>query len=414
MMATKKPLPRTRTGNMKGLTDDVVKYWIERLLTPNPEPDSQARSSMSYHNDTLRHYGHWTLAEGIRDARGRTRLVLVNADRYSGSGGFGTSTDGRTREAERASRQAGLETILLPFSALAAAGIDHASIEPLEILEDRWTTSYRTVSVAKLPQYQRDEHERLGQIAVYRRGSRHEVIHPNADGTYSMPDDRHWLGEALFRAKVGEHERRPGTPAEIADGTAWRTFRNGVEEHYVEEYKTRTAKFLSAFDHQEARDCYFLCELPRTAAITVDEAFEALKPKPVVAALNAGLPVTRQGDIFAIPTSVGTLELKSRAKLFGEESVRKGAVLLNTNHTASQVIVTKDGETYARGILRHTPQWREPDHARQKMGDAKTWHRILKNTVPVATAQVRSRFGSIARANQSGSNRAWTLGGAVD
>src|SRR5207237_9339499 len=57
--------------------------------------------------------------------------------------------------------------------------------------------------------------------------------------------------------------------------------------------------------------------------------------------------------------------------------------VLDTSHIVTEVIVTEDGDTYARGIMRHRPEqsWRNPDHVAVKLGDRKTWYRLVKNTV---------------------------------
>ena len=120
---------------------------------------------------------------------------------------------------------------------------------------------------------------------------------------------------------------------------------------------------------------------------------QALKPREVVAAEAAGAVCTRQGDVFAIPTELTTWQLPRKRE--------RGACLLNLSHTATEVCVTDDGTTYARGVLRHAPAayWRAPEHKCQPMGDRRTWHQIVKNTVPI---------------DGNGRSRAWSRGGNVD
>lgn len=422
-MTTKERLPRTRTGTVKGLTGVIIDAWVERLATPlkqldalGQRADSQLKSSLSMRNDKLYHYGHWTIGEGIRDARGRTKLVLINGDRYNGAGGFGPSTQSRTNSAERAARATGIPTLTVPFSALSAAGIEHDSIRPLEILNERYTQHIVTMDQERFTNRCYGKVQEADGSWSVRDESRggyqspftlpvEEIKHSSGQVEYRVPTFRHWLGEAVFSARVYEYVKRDCTPEEIAhdDYTGYR-YVGSARIKVKQTQRMRTAKFLSAFDHNEARECYFLCELPRTSAATVDDAFEALKPPEVVGALGAGLDVLRQGDIFAIPTSLTTRELKSRGKL-----LVKAHPLLTTNHVATAQISTNDGDLYARGILTHQPSFREPDHARVKLGDGKTWYRIVKNTVPTA----KTRSGS-ALARQSGSSRAWTLGGQVD
>jgi hypothetical protein len=156
--------------------------------------------------------------------------------------------------------------------------------------------------------------------------------------------------------------------------------------------RKRWAYYLSGFDTNETRPSYFFCELPpKVTPATVEEAYEALKPGSVKYAESVGREVKRQGDIFAIPMdTLETRTLKARGEYRRmprrqDADPRQGQTadipyLLNTNHAATEVVVL-DGQTYARGTMVHAPAWREPDHKRLALG--KTWHLIVKNTVPI-------------------------------
>ena len=143
---------------------------------------------------------------------------------------------------------------------------------------------------------------------------------------------------------------------------------------------SRTAYYISDFDANEPRPLYFFCELPRgVKPTTLAEAIEALKPEPVLMAEQLGRTITRQGDIFAIEVPTKTRrELKAEGATF-----EKMGELLGTNHVATEVARMPDGTTLARGTMHHKPPWRRPDHIRAKLTDGKTWHVIVKNTVPV-------------------------------
>lgn len=211
----------------------------------------------------------------------------------------------------------------------------------------------------------------------------------------------------------------------------------------VRETVRKFATYVSSFDYNEPRPLYFLAEIPRTVRRdgaryttkpqTVEQALDDLRPDPVVQAERSGLTVIRQGDVFAIPTSLTTRELTARAQEFeltryyeevtteSGETVRiddlahrhgvitgsrmlperytvlrrKSVRVLDTNHKVTEVVVTTDGDTYARGIMRHDPVgWRSADHRNVTLGDRRTWYRLVKNTVE--------------------SNRAWSISGNVD
>lgn len=472
-------------GTRVRTTDDMIDFWVECASRRMTDPPSDERSSIIMRGDKLYHYGtHFCLAQVIRTPKGTPKLILLNGDRYAGAGGFGTGTSGRQFQVRNAVRRTNVPNVTIPFSALDAAGITRESIEVLDEVADRWTTTYWT-GTPRRGSYYGDQLAEHGYVTVYRQASStSERIEPNDDGTVTLPTDRHWLGEALIRATARVRTERPATAEEISDYSRYLAFRRHIrklehardeamhafrhacaevqylypspyggrftydstrvppnvhaeveelraemtatqdayaaanysrnvpDNHNVRERNGRyyvpitvdkRSKYLSAFDHNEAREVYFLCEMPRTSASTVDEAFEALKPNEVVSAEAAGLTPQRQGDIFAIPTAYTTKELKSRGE------VVKRPHVLGTNHTATEVVVTSEG-TYARGTLRHEPGgFRDADHARIKLGDGKTWHRLVKNTVPGAGGS----SGNMT-ARQSGQSRAWTMGGQVD
>jgi hypothetical protein len=125
----------------------------------------------------------------------------------------------------------------------------------------------------------------------------------------------------------------------------------------------------------------------------VAAAREALKPELVA---NAELETTvlRQGDVFAIATPLLTREIPG-------PTLRMQPVL-GVNHTATEVRLGPDGETYARGFLRHGR--RPPEHVTIDLGG--TWHRLVKNTVPAT----RSFDGRVEHVTV----RAWSMGGRID
>src|SRR6059058_4864409 len=112
------PLPRTRTGRPRiRRTDDVLSYWAERIDMVAPERESFEYSSMICRSDSLFHYGnHFELARIMRDKRGRTRLVLLNGDSWSGSG-FGPTTSHRQSDTRSAVARTGAPSMVVPFSA---------------------------------------------------------------------------------------------------------------------------------------------------------------------------------------------------------------------------------------------------------------------------------------------------------
>jgi hypothetical protein len=416
---------------------DVCSRWADRAAGKTDR--KLLRGSRIFGDDnTLYSYGyHFVLAHALKDKKGQTALFLLNGDRYSVST---TQHQGHVRQAVA---RTDVPSVIIPFSALVAAGIDVKSVEAINVSSDRTETKrherrqqpegsvWRTLDVhanvalteeeldAKVEQYKRTygqtyTRDRLpaydlsrwqvtGQRqALYTSSQSNLEIEVTTDeeGTlYSWETSRHWLGEALIRAKVITTKR---VNCKVCKGSGrapagW--FHEDHRKSWGEQfhcdicggrggravYVTRTAFFLSGFDHNERRPSYFFCELPKTARPTsVEEAYEALKPQAVKTAEQASLTVYRQGDIFAIDLFTDTparMDKKTLRALGATEFVKSGT-LLGTNHIATEVTTTTSGTTFARGILKHDPAGRRPDHARVILGDRKQWHLIVKNTVP--------------------------------
>jgi hypothetical protein len=129
--------------------------------------------------------------------------------------------------------------------------------------------------------------------------------------------------------------------------------------------------YLSSLDYEDRRRSYFLCQLPN-AVSTIEEAYDSLMPVQVSYAKALGRNVLRQGDIFAIETSIKTRDLT--------RPTQKRMQLHGTTHVATDVRYIL-GRTYARGTIRHAPQLidqgRRPQHEMVKLG--KTWWEIHKN-----------------------------------
>lgn len=356
----------------------IVQRWVREVR----KTDGTARY-LSDNSNTVHvyHYGgeariyswgsHFEMARWVkpvttgRRADRHAGFWLLNGDRVS------VSTDRHQSEVRSAVEATGAPVLILPFTPLNRAGIDLATIVPVEITADRWEPKIVT----------RDEAVRRfstpGSLDYYIGDGDVIDLH---NGTYKIIRGTHRLGESVFHASYETRERKP---RDVYPMDVWNNY----------EYVTvrASAYFLSGFDAQERTRHYFLAQLPAKAKpVSVKDAFEILRPAVVKNADIWGHPVTRQGDIFAVPTEFTTRNL---TKAGG--TIVKAGHLLGQRHTATAVIEVPSGKTYARGTLTHTGG----EHRRQRMGDGKTWHLIVKNTVPV---------------DASGQNRAWSQVGSVD
>lgn len=314
---------------------EVVQRWIDRETGRDERPNLR-NARMHTYDGTLYSYGaHFPLVESVRDKRGKLIAFLCNGDRYS------VTTSRHPSIAQEAAQASGVPALTLPFEALRRAGIARDTVRPIDVRPDRierWTEP--VPGDWTLTPYGARKEKPAHTETVSAQG-----VSQDETGAYVVERSRHWLGDSIFSA-VARGRRR------------W---------------------FISSFDYQERRPLYFLAELPREAKPgTVAEAIEALAPRIVHAAMAQGREVTRQGDIFAIPTELDTRSIRKRAR-----SITKHGNLHGTNHVATEVARCANGVTYARGLLYHVPEaWRAPDHARRKMQDGKTWHLIVRNTVP--------------------------------
>jgi hypothetical protein len=345
--------------------DQIVTRWVRDVRKTDGEPRylNDSTSNVKVYPDAGGHrlysYGsHFELARWVKPqttgkrASRHAGFWLLNGDTYS------VSTSRHQREVRSAVEATGAPVLILPHTPARRAGIDLSTIVPVEITADRWEPKIITRDEA-VRYYRTPEN-----LAYY---VEHDDVVDLGDGTYKQFRGTHRLGESVFHASFGDR---------------WTAGPMG------------SAYFLSAFDSQERTRHYFLAQLPAKAKpVSVKDAFEALRPASVTGADKVGVQVTRQGDIFAIPSPLTTRELRKAAD--GATPVKAGS-LLGQRHTATEVIyLTTAGLTYARGILTHTGG----EHRRQAMGDRKTWHLIVKNTVPT---------------DQHGNNRAWSQVGNVD
>jgi hypothetical protein len=423
---------RTMTTNTQVIDRwlDVVEGRSTRLIGTRNSNTVFAIGNTVYsygtHFPMAEHYG--TQTDGF---------FVVNGDRYS------PTTSGHQSNVRGAIGNR--LHVIIPFSALDGAGIDRSSIEILDVTEDSWIEHKRSsADLADVPKHERERYVSLpcpresGELCPQRDGtdgayprsycSHGEVrpVEPEPDGLYHWTTGEHRLGAALFRARFARSRqgRMCRGPFTIPTGpeTIYPTeaCRHGMtRQHVMMVRETGRATFLSAFDQQETRAPYYLAQVTRSPE-SVAEAIEGLKPSAVRDAERDGVEVTRQGDVFAVSTTMTTNDLKAiGAKLYRRvwltnprgidvsgpivrtrddlTKLRRIIALEDTNHQATEVAKV-NGTTYAKGCLYHVPAGRAPDHARRRIGDGNTWSIIALNTV--------ERSFGVARA--------WSARGYVD
>jgi hypothetical protein len=401
-----------------------AKPWTVRDRFPNG-----SGASLSYQIDRqqrvigMRTY-QMPMAHLVLTPSGKRKLWLLNGDRYAGPNGFARSNE--QNDTMRMTVQATDDDwFIIPFSAVSEAGIDLETITPIHVEEESYTyTEHTARTLNNVPEHHRTHHVYLtaddevviaphapnGQEAhpdheggwyIGRRGlngwenvpvegpeypngylrSTYVDITPGDDGLYHWMVQRHWLGGSLFRARYSYDV--PGK---------WNR-------------RKRWAYFVTSFDYNEPRPLWFMSELPRgVKPSTVAEAIEMLKPSSVITAETNTIPVMRQGDVFIINAEDISTRALTKAGATRVDPMRDGYRYVNDSHTATEVMRLPDGTLYVRGMMRHRPRNRRPDHQTIKLWDGKTWGRVAFNTVP----------RSIGYNGQDRGSRSWSRGGDVD
>ena len=352
--------------------DQIVRRFVEKAGLPDSDSLKgddyiQVGHRSGYGSlviDTIYSYGrHFPLARIMPSASGDPRgWWLLNGDTYS------VSTTRHQNLVRAAVKDTGLPVMIVSFDALRQADIRQNTITPVEILPDRYTWEPR---VSSLPP---------GELALSDDSHNRNWQQRLSDRKWTYEAKVHHLGEAVFRAEYA-YDTRIELP--------YLDLEHNLRIPAKWEHRSGTAYFISAFDENEPGfGLYFMAQLPDDAEpTTVAEARECLKPGGVRSAEAQGQHVLRQGDVFGIPVPWPTRDLPGPSE--------RSAYVLGVNHVVTEVR-KRDGLTYGRGYMRHRPQesWRQPEHRRVKLGDGRTWHLLVRNTVP--------------------DGRSWSMGGDVD
>lgn len=291
---------------------------------------------------TIYSFGHhFPMAVIMASPESKRGWWLVNGDTVS------STTSAHQSALRKALEQTGLQTMTVPFSALSSAGIRQDTITPVEIRPDfneKITVEWKPDTPGEAPP---------SWLSCLR----------TENGAWVYDTFIHHLGSSLFTASFEYYDRE------------------------TRSYVRGSAAFLSAFDENEPGfGLYFLAQLPDWSnPATIEQAYEDMKPDAVKQAETAGVKVSRQGDVFAIPVDRTTRSLPA--------PTLKTQYVLGVNHQVSQAR-TENGMTYARGVMRHRPReaGRRPEHKQLRLGSA--WHLLVRNTVP--------------------DGRSWSMSGKVD
>lgn len=356
--------------------------------------------------------------------------------------------------------------ILVPFQAMEAAGVDFDTVKPIEVEEDHFENVVHETPRAPIERLR--NLKALASETATRTGDRpdvraYEVEHRGFRFQAALRRETTWTNSTTGVVQTWRPWNSTGWTAidrwqwvnqvhvwapDIDGIWAWRAmqglpdggFKNWMERvHHLgaclfsarSSEDGRRHKYVSSFDRHENPPLYFLAQLPdRSGAATLVEAIEALKPPLVKQAEQEKRRVVRQGDIFAVETSLTDEEVYSQARArvrrdvvlqefrsiqemgqiippgpgevvelidcpcgcghkrrhgFGPRA-RNTLSIYRTGHTADEVVRMRDGSTMIRGHMYHDPFLEDPtrrnaDHRPQELNDS-SWWLCVRNTVP--------------------------------
>ena len=356
---------------------------------------------------------------------------------------------------------------IIPFMALNAAGIIAESVRTIHVENDRWETVRHHVPappprskfaaepnfddrggrITRRPLFATHQGRRyqtfdtLRHVWYHRTTGQRSTNHPPWRENDNWRTEREWVPLDQYNVDMAG-VRQPG-------GFKGLDVRNGrwgwtEEIHHLGaavfssiDASGRRRRFLSAFDEDEPNPMYFLAQLPNRGRIeTYEQAVHALAPPIVHQAREKGIPVYRQGDVFAIETDRTDEWIYANARTrvrrevatydpgastvrrldevpqmderdFTEKApcqccghtarigwgprCRRALMIYGTAHTATEVAVVAGGAVYIRGTMFHDPHLEEPgrrpEHVTINLGEENRWHLAVRNTVPRRRSQ---------------------------
>ena len=332
---------------MANKTDVITNFKLQTGKARNGSKCDGGGYNIFYEGRVLYSYGiHFPLAIRHADASvkvdneteatlpqgfGCGIMYIINGDKYS------ISTGSHQREVIRSCKP----NVQVPFSALAQAW-NYTQGEERYLDQVRTNTGYQ---IAK----KFEQGERVFKIVNYRQDTWTSKYRPDSASPW-VDDESVWSGSYNDR---------------------WETHKLGAVLFTI-----RNISFLSSFDELDTRN-YFLCHVPGSPA-SIDEAYEALKPKGVIECERSNHPILRQGDWFFLSCSEDK-NLMRRIKNTELSSFRLGGTA--GTHTVTRARKSEASQLYVQGTVRHAPlDNRRPEHKRLKLGDGKSWWVPVKNT----------------------------------
>lgn len=355
---------------------------------------------------------------------------------------------------------AGTRYVIVPYMAITAAGISPTSVRPIDVQDDRWENIWHstdepppfekfnvttenhnrrelecTVNGVRWQTFEqlnrRWKHKKSGELVQHPPyGSRDQYEMVEIWEHLSNQHNAHLSGQREAAGWKGITQGRGPLGNRVAEGWGWMESIHhlGASVFSAVDSSGKRSRFISAFDEDEPSAMYYLAQLPNRGKITTyDDAIAALAPPLVHQARQQGVPIRRQGDVFAIETDKTDEWMHANARTMVRREVathdptrqgitppvlnewdytergdcpccghrarigwgprcRRALMIYGTTHTATEVAVVPGGAVYIKGTMFHDPHLetpgRRPEHVTVNLGEGDRWWLAVRNTVP--------------------------------
>jgi hypothetical protein len=200
--------------------NDHIGRWIDVCLGRTSRGLFAGKSNVFASGDKIYSYGyHFEMARVLRDPKGKPRAFLLNGDRYS------STTSGHQSNVRHAIARQDLPSVIIPYSALSAAGINFDTVELVDVTKDRHIETKHVT-------YEQPEHTKWVKVK---------------DKAYvELAADELEAKVAERNAKEAEHYKRICRYAEEEPGSHW-------DREVEQGPKVTTVDELPPWDRREYR-----------------------------------------------------------------------------------------------------------------------------------------------------------------
>lgn len=138
---------------------DNIDRWVHRVLYGGERQNLSGPNVFGAGNRLYSYGMHFEIARLLRDKKGDRTAFLLNGDTYS------SSTSGHQSQARRRIESTSVPSVIIPHSALSAAGVEFDTLQIIEALPDR-NEEKRHVTYEQPDHTHWETFERFGEVAL--------------------------------------------------------------------------------------------------------------------------------------------------------------------------------------------------------------------------------------------------------